>query len=148
MITIRTLLRSPDGVFYDVGTCDGVPSDLDYIEGAIELRVDGVEIIGKSEWDYVDQLWAYIANMMDAFRTQDEVSTYFPDQPILLALERKGGRVLVSCKTGEVTRRASAGDTEFRQAVRTAGREFFEKMTNLARSNASSYEIALSKLTS
>jgi hypothetical protein len=44
--------------------------DLDYIEGAIELSVYGVVIIDRSMWDYVDQLWSYIAesiSVLDLF---------------------------------------------------------------------------------
>jgi hypothetical protein len=146
MITIRTFLRSKDGAFQQVEACEAPPGDPDYIEGAVELSIDGVEILGRSEWDYVDQLWAYIANMIHALRTQDEASTYFPDQPILLTFERKGNRILVSSKAGEATRRASADESELFAAIGTAGREFFEKMSDLARSNSAGYQIALAKL--
>lgn len=146
MITIRTFLRSKGGAFKQVEACEALPGDPDYIEGAVELSIDGVEILGRSEWDYVDQLWAYIANMIHALRAQDEASTYFPDQPILLTFERKGNKILVSSKSGKITRRASADESELFAAIGTAGREFFEKMSDLARSNSAGYQIALAKL--
>ena len=146
MITIRTFLRSSEGTFQQVDACEAPPADPYYIEGAVELNIDGVEIIGRPEWDYVDQLWAYIANMMHALRTQDKASTYFPDQPILLTFERRGNRVVVSAEAGESTRRASADESELFAAVRTAGREFFEKMSDLVPSNPGGYQISLAKL--
>jgi hypothetical protein len=146
MIDIQTFLRLNDGTFQQVQSCKNSPVDPDYIEGAIELSIDGVEIIGKPEWDYVDQLWAYLANMIHVLRTENEASTYLPDQPILLTFERKGNRVVVSSRAGENARRASVGESELFTAMRTAGQEFFEKMSDLVPTNSDAYQVALAKL--
>jgi len=39
-------------------------TDIQYIEGMIEVLYYGEEIIGAKEWDLVDQLWLYF---IDAF---------------------------------------------------------------------------------
>lgn len=146
MVTVRTLLRSSDGTFAPMNRSATPPPDLDYVEGAIELSVDSVEIVGRAQWDYVDQLWAYIATMIETLRTKDEASTYFPDQPIRLTFSRKGRRILVSCESGEVKRVASADESELLARLRVAGREFFDAMGAMAPANNRSYQISLAQL--
>jgi hypothetical protein len=146
MIAIRTFLRNADGGFTLVEDCAEPPSDPDYIEGAIELIVDGVEIIGKSQWDYVDQLWSYVVSMAEKLKGDSRADTYFPDQPILLAFQKERGRVLVSAKVQEGVRRASADEGELMDALRVAGRVFFGKLSELVPSNAPSYRMDLAKL--
>jgi hypothetical protein len=146
VIRITTYLRSGDGTFRPAETCTAPPADPDYIEGAIELNIAGVEIIGKREWDYVDQLWAYICTMSKELRTQERADTYFPDQPILLAFQRKGQRVLVTSKAGDETRTADADFDELMSALREAGTGFFAHLARLVPANARSYEMALSEL--
>ena len=94
MVTVTTYLRAPDGTFQPVETSTSAPADPDYVEGAIELTIDATTIIGTEEWDYVDQLWAYIANMLLNLKTDDVASTYFPDQPIKLTFERTAEQTL------------------------------------------------------
>ena len=146
MIAIQTFLRNADGGFMLVEHCSESPSDPDYIEGAIELIVDDVEIIGKSQWDYVDQLWSYIVSMAEKLKGDNRADTYFPDQPILLALQKERGRVVVSAKVREGIRRASVDEDELMDALRSAGRIFFEKLSEMVPSNAASYRMDLAKL--
>jgi hypothetical protein len=146
MIAIQTFLRNADGSFTPVEHCTEPPPDPDYIEGAIELVIDGVEIIGKSQWDYVDQLWSYVVSMAEKLEDDSRADTYFPDQPILLALQKERGRVLVSAKVREGVRRASADEGELLDALRVAGRVFFGKLSELVPSNAASYRMDLAKL--
>src|SRR5687767_8190020 len=104
MVTVTTYLRAPDGTFQRVEATTATPADPDYIEGAVELTIDGTTIIGTAEWDYVDQLWAYLADMLHELTTGDAASTYFPDQPIRLTFERTAGRILVTSEAGGVVR--------------------------------------------
>jgi hypothetical protein len=146
MIFIRTYLRANNGNFVAVEECVLPPRDSDYIEGAIELKLRGTEIIGKREWDYVDQLWCYIAEMIAKLGVEDRVDTYFPDQPICLIFERKGTRLLVSSDVGGSVRRADVNEHEFLTAVRLVARVFFAKMSQLIPSNSEAYDLALSQL--
>jgi hypothetical protein len=146
MITISSFLRLPGGKFVPVDATSVAPPDPDYIEGAIELQIDGVEIIGKREWDYVDQLWAYISSMMKSLASAPVAETYFPDQPILLKFRRNGPQILVSSEVGDVTRQANADHVEFIAALRTAGTDFFTRMSELVPANADVYQIALSEI--
>ncbi|MGP4052498.1 hypothetical protein [Streptomyces sp. 2A115] len=132
MLEIETFLKGADGGFVQVEACRTPPPDLDYIEGAIRLSVDGLEIIGTEEWDYVDQLWCYIAEMVTKVQSSGYAETYFPDQPIKLSLRVTGIRVLVSADVGEGVRRVNASSADFLAAVKSAGLSFFEKMSELA----------------
>ena len=144
MIEIDTFLRDADGGFVPAASCTAAPPDPDYVEGAIRLAVDGREIIGLEEWDYVDQLWAYIADMVTQLNSSGHAETYFPDQPIKLSFQATGSRVLVAAKVGTETKRASAPTEEFVRALKKAGLAFFGKMNELA--PGSSYDEAVREL--
>lgn len=148
MIEIETYLRGADGTFVRVEECRTPPADADYVEGAVRLAVNGVEIIGVKEWDYVDQLWAYIANMIPELTATGSASMYFPDQPIELTFRRDGSRVLVSFRVGKSHRKASVPMSELLGALRSAGGNFFDAMSALLPENAQSYSDARRQLTS
>ncbi|RCV48442.1 hypothetical protein [Marinitenerispora sediminis] len=131
MVEIETFLRGVDGAFVRVEVCRTSPPDHHYIEGAIRLSVGGVEIIGTPEWDYVDQLWCYIATMAATLRTSGYAETFFPDQPIRLSFREAGPRVLVTADFGGDIRRASTSSAELLGALRAAGTVFFRKMSEL-----------------
>ncbi|PJJ06580.1 hypothetical protein BX264_7120 [Streptomyces sp. 2333.5] len=136
MVEIETFLKGADGGFMQVEACRTPPPDLDYIEGAIRLSVDGLEIIGTEEWDYVDQLWCYIAEMVTKMQSSGYAETYFPDQPIKLSFRAAGPRVLVTAKIGEETKTANASSADFLGAVKAAGMIFFRKMSELVPANS------------
>lgn len=136
MVEIETFLKAADGGFVQVEACRTPPPDLDYIEGAIRLSVDGREIIGTEEWDYVDQLWCYIAEMVTKIQSSGYAETYFPDQPIKLSFRTAGSRVLVTAKIGEEIRTGNASFMDFLEAVKAAGMTFFRKISELAPANS------------
>ncbi|GAA5075520.1 hypothetical protein [Streptomyces similanensis] len=131
MVEIETFLRAPDGGFVRVEACHGPPPDPDYIEGAIRLSVDGRELIGLREWDYVDQLWCYVAEMASRLRSTGRAETYFPDQPIRLSFQESGSRVVVTVKSGGEVKKAIASSADLLNSLRTAGLSFFDKMSEL-----------------
>ncbi|WP_338686576.1 hypothetical protein QD712_37730 [Streptomyces acidiscabies] len=136
MVEIETFLRGADGSFTLADSCQTPPLDPDYIEGAIRISIDGLEIIGLEEWDYVDQLWCYIAEMSTKLRSSGYARTHFPDQPIELAFQASGSRVLVTAKVGKTTKTASASSTELLKSIQAAGNIFFGKMSELAPGNS------------
>ncbi|WP_432034013.1 hypothetical protein [Streptomyces antibioticus] len=136
MVEIETFLKGADGGFVQVEACRTPPPDLDYIEGAIRLSVDGLEIIGTEEWDYVDQLWCYIAEMVTKMQSSGYAETYFPDQPIKLSFRVVASRVLVTAKIGEETKTVNASSADFLEAVKAAGMIFFRKMSELVPANS------------
>ncbi|MEV2273329.1 hypothetical protein [Nonomuraea africana] len=146
-VKIESYLRNETGGFTSIDQIDTPPQDLDYIEGYIELTINGIVILDKELWDYVDQLWAYISNMILALRKSNEASTYFPDQPIKLTLRRQSqGRILVECQIEDELRSTSAVEREVIEALQTSGLAFFRKMSVLAPSQREGYTGALERL--
>jgi hypothetical protein len=69
--------------------------DETYIEGALELIIDGIVVSDISFWDYIDQLWDYIVQGVELIREGQKWETTFPDMPVRLAmLPLPGNRIL------------------------------------------------------
>lgn len=147
MIEISSYLRHSSGRFTSVDSVTTPPPDSLHVEGAVELTIDGVQIMDTAMWDYVDQLWAYLSHMIPALRERGEASTLFPDQPIELTFSRQGkGRVLVTLEINGKTRRTSTEERALVEALRVHGSAFFSKMTRLLPENRDVYEKSLARL--
>ncbi|MEU0466983.1 hypothetical protein ABZ215_23530 [Amycolatopsis sp. NPDC006131] len=147
MIEIRNFLRREDGTFEPLLATSDPPEDPLYVEGAIELVIDGVEIMGLTHWDLVDQLWAYICTLLARLPAEQRVSTLFPDMPVEFAIERiGGGRVLVSCSGGREVRRTSVGEAELVEALSAGARHALGLLSALLPENAEDYRHDLSQL--
>ncbi|WP_370945089.1 hypothetical protein AB5J62_39220 [Amycolatopsis sp. cg5] len=147
MVEVRTFLRMPDGSFEPFSECVTSPRDPDYVEGAIELVVEGVEIFGLPEWDLVDQLWAYICEMLARFRAENQVQISFPDSPIDFILKRSSpGRVLVTAQMTQEKRSVSVSEEELVTALTVEARRVLTRMSELLPGSKGSYAIALDQL--
>lgn len=145
----QTYLRTSAGQFVLAREAEDAPADEQYVEGFIRLTVDGTDIIDQSMWDYVDQLSAYITDMMIELDREGQASTYFPDQPIKLTFQERGAEnVLVSSQAGDELRSAVAERDRLVSELRREGLEFFRIMSRLAPKNASVYLELISKLSS
>jgi hypothetical protein len=149
LIEVESYLRTSDGEFMPIGEASVPPADPRHVEGAITLRIDHVTVLDTAVWDYVDQLWAYICDMVGSLSEKSEVSTYFPDQPIRLIFRRQGnGRILVSAEMSRGSRVANADEHEFVSELQSKGSDFFAKMSELLPENRSGYDDALARLLS
>jgi hypothetical protein len=148
VIEVVSYLRNSAGQFSQLDVATGRPGDPRHIEGAIELTINGVQILDTFVWDYVDQLWAYISDMIVALGERGEASTYFPDQPIRLSFRKQGlSRVLVTLELDASTRRvASINESELVNALRVGGLAFFRKMSELVPENRAGYEPSVARL--
>ncbi|MFE4752901.1 hypothetical protein ACFRIB_21915 [Streptomyces mirabilis] len=147
MIEITSYLRTKSGGFTTVPDTTSAPSDPSYVEGAIELTINGVRILDQELWDYVDELWSYISDMVLSLKHEDEAATYFPDQPIRLSFKRLGGGlVLVSLTYDDVKRATSVDERELVEALQRSGTKFFTRMKELLPGNAQGYDDALARL--
>lgn len=71
-------------------------TDFDYIEGAITIFCDGVNILDFRYWDLVDQLWSYlIEGLNEILNGNKNVKFYFPDQPIEFKMQEISGELLL-----------------------------------------------------
>jgi hypothetical protein len=144
LIRIESFLRNSDGTFVSLGEVTNAPADTRHVEGAIELSIDDAVVLDKTLWDDVDQLWAYIGDMLVSLRKDAEASTYFPDQPIKLAFKRLArGRVLVTLQNRQDRRSVATDEREFVDALSRHARFFFERMSGLIPANRGGYEDAV-----
>lgn len=80
--------------FIHVTEFNGLLKDADYIEGAMLLTINHVEMINLSLWDYIDQLWIYILNGLIELNSGCDVVFYFPDQPVKVTMSIINNHVL------------------------------------------------------
>ncbi|MCA8272687.1 hypothetical protein LGN17_09190 [Burkholderia sp. AU30280] len=146
MITAQTYIKLKKG-FVDFHGFIGEINDSDYIEGAIELCVNGVVIIDKTMWDCVDQLWAYLAEGVVCIAKGDGFKTYFPDQPIEISFGIQGGKVIVAVTVYE-TVKVVVDRSEFVSEMKRLAVEFFEGMKGKGERYKDSSDFYLNKLNS
>jgi hypothetical protein len=125
-VTVVSSLRSKRGVFTNIRDVKRYDGDRDYVEGAVEITIDGYELMTQRHWDDIDWLWPFMVQAVEACRTTGAGETYFPDQPLLFRVERRpAGRLLVALGTGDERRAKTADADEFCRALAVAGVEFF-----------------------
>ena len=116
MYEIRNYLKKPDTIIVDPvkineqnindyfielndqATMRDVKEMLDsqYLEGALVLNWNGHTIFDLSQWDLIDQLWAYILNLFEEYLEKGESSILFPDQPIEIKMKKDNSRIILS----------------------------------------------------
>jgi hypothetical protein len=131
MLEVTSFLRVSND-FVPVVEFTGKIADPDYIEGAIELRLDEKCLLDHNDWDYIDQLWAYFADGLVKVAAGEEFSTYFPDQPIevLFQPDQEFEQVSIQVKSG-ITVQGSVQYGEFMEVMIRAGRTFFHRMAEI-----------------
>ncbi|WP_205877920.1 hypothetical protein [Mycobacterium camsae] len=151
MISIRSYLCNKRGEeFHEI--CNGsdyLVQDDNYIDGAIELTINGVSIVDRTMWDTIDDLWAYIANMIDDLCKFGRAQTLFPDQPIKLSFERTGkDQVRVTSYFGDIVKTAVVGEVELVSALTMAGVQFFREMMRINPASSQAYQHQVERLRS
>ena len=76
-----------DGVFVLASELARPVPDENYIEGAIEITVEGRRVLSCDHWDYIDQLWSYLLDGITAISEGRSFSTFLPDQPVQVCFE-------------------------------------------------------------
>jgi hypothetical protein len=149
MITIRTWMKADNGLI-TVEQFNGPIADENYIEGAIELSVEGKPILTREMVDYVDQLWAYLIRGLGEIGAGREFSTYYPDMPFEVVLRPRDGRVTITIDPSGGGATACVAIDELCAAMATAGTLFFERLRSLAPGNQAMYSrylVDLAKMT-
>lgn len=102
--------------------------DTSYIEGVIYFEYNGVILMDFTYWDIIDQLWAYLINLVEDFFLNKESEVYFPDQPIKLKLKDiNESLVLFTIESKDVTRLALPKQ-ELIRCILESGESFFTKL--------------------
>ncbi|WP_123798619.1 hypothetical protein [Amycolatopsis keratiniphila] len=132
--TVVWLEEGAAGRFVDIDDCDRLPlirEDSD-LQGAIELEVNGVDLLNRVLVDDIITMWVYIASMVNDYMNGLKAMAPLPEQSILVSLKPlPRGQALMSVE-GNSWRRASAADAEeLLFTLRFAGNEFFDKVEAL-----------------
>lgn len=102
--------------------------DFDYLNGAITLKYFEQTLLDATLWDLVDQLWAYILNVLDDLLNTGYGETYFPDQPVKLVLKSiSGNTVLYEIESNDHLK-VVLPKTELIETLLNGADEFFKCM--------------------
>ncbi|MDC9591772.1 hypothetical protein PSI23_21455 [Xenorhabdus sp. XENO-10] len=132
-INISTYIKVGDE-FIDIFQYEGDIKDIDYIDGALELTINGKPLITKLMWDYIDQIWSYFSKGLSLVYENQEFKCYFPDQPIdVKFIPLKGHkRVCVSISSHILPEvKTSIEKNEFLIEMRDHAIKFFERLEYL-----------------
>ncbi|SFF40163.1 hypothetical protein SAMN04487969_1349 [Paenibacillus algorifonticola] len=104
---LKDVVNDPQSYFVEVTDSAGLQGiynsmDFQYLNGAICLKYYGESMLDMRYWDLVDQLWAYIMNLIDAVLQKGEgseiTSFVLPKNDFLIALIQ-GAEQFFTCMT-------------------------------------------------
>ena len=142
-VRIQSFLRKEDETLVPIQEWDAVIADPDYLEGALDLTVNGVHLITPSMWDYVDQMWAYIFNVLEELTTHESAHVYFPDQPIRLEMEKTIPgmiKISISSRSGKFNNSVQVNEGRFARKILDEGEKFFLHMQKIDPENRNRHE--------
>lgn len=146
MLQIESFLRI-DNTFITIKFFNGNLSDINYVEGAIEISCQGKKILTLEDWDLIDQLWGYFVTGLQKVSEGKKFETYFPDQPLKIAFEPDSNRQRVKIKVKEDKNFESfINYDEFMAVMADKGKFFFKRMIELSPSPKSYYKTCIEEL--
>jgi hypothetical protein len=147
MVTIKSFIKAND-TLVPIEEFTGPILDEDYIEGAIEMSIDGQPVLTREMIDYVDQLWAYLARGIGEVVAGHEFSTNYPDMPLKIVLQPQGEhvKVLIRSRSGKRDTDVSTSLDELLRAMTIEGKVFFETLRSYAPSNLGAYDLSIADL--
>ncbi len=126
MFVIESYLKRPSVKIDSLVKLDCMPDD--YLEGVLYLEYNGSVFMDFTHWDIIDQLWAYMLNLIEDYIKTEKAEVYFPDQPIKLKLSKVSKTlVLFSIVSNELIQ-LTLPKQEFFQSIVEAGEVFFTKL--------------------
>lgn len=103
--------------------------DERYIEGSMQVLVDGDEIVPPGLVDLIDKLWVQLAQGLTEAAQGRRWATRLPDQPATLELQPKAtGHIQIAFTSQGRVRGALADREELLTAMAQAGAAFFQAL--------------------
>jgi hypothetical protein len=103
--------------------------DLNYLAGAIYLKYGDEVIFDFKLWDYVDQLWAYIINLVEDFILKGSAETFFPDQPVKMVLKVMSDDYVLFILESSTKHTWAVPKQQFLSTLLDSSEYFFGKLT-------------------
>jgi hypothetical protein len=100
--------------------------DSDYIDGYLFLKYQDSTLLSAAQWDLIDDLWAYILNLIEEMLERRYAECYFPDQPLLMSLTDQKNFVIFALYGGK--KKWLLPRQEFLNALLDAAEHFFKQM--------------------
>lgn len=144
MISLKSYIKLNDD-YIDIFEFEGVIKDKNYIEGAIELTINNIELINLEMWDYIDQLWGYFSEGLECISNNNEFKTNFPDQSIQVNFKPIGKNVLFSVHCHSENKVIINKD-EFIHVMSKHALYFFEKLSSLRGIDTNHYKNEIEQL--
>ncbi|MDC9589474.1 hypothetical protein PSI23_09160 [Xenorhabdus sp. XENO-10] len=130
-ITINSYIKIGDE-FIDIFQYEGEIKRSDYIDGALELTINGKLLITKTMWDDIVDLWSYFSEGLLLAYENKEFKCYFPDQPIEVKfIPLKGHRRVCVSVNSHSEVKTSIEKNEFLIVMRDHAIKFFERLEYL-----------------
>ncbi len=122
------------------------PPDDFYIEGVVEMLVDGRPILRRDSVDLVDQLWAYLVRGLEQLERGEDFSTSYPDMWLQVRMQRQATRVLITVDNPGEPATAVVELAELRRAMVPAAEAFFQRLAQLSPASQASCQRHLTRL--
>ena len=145
MIDVATFMKSGDQLV-PIADFRGPIANERYVEGAIELTIDGTRLLTREQVDYVDQLWDYLLEGLECTAEGIPFSTYFPDMPIRITFTPEGGRVTLTVDNRRHVVSATVPSNELLKALVPAATDVFQRLLPLLPEQKPVNEHALDRL--
>ncbi|MET9345893.1 hypothetical protein [Streptomyces termitum] len=125
-VVVRTFLCSGTGECTGIEQARPVFGRGLHVQGAVELGIDGAEVLTRAEVDTIDALWSLLLTCLGNFLESGHGVLRFPERAYSLTFERAAGRRVVLRFAGPNAKRsASGGEREVMDALLSGAAEFF-----------------------
>ena len=140
--------QNPLYYFIDINNTDEILHiknnlDLNYVYGVLHLTYNNTVVIDFTDYDLIDQLWAYFLNMIKEFLQNKQSTMSFPDQPMPMSMENISDEYIlfsINFIQWELPK------YEFLHALLCGAKDFFEKMILLIEEKNNVYQVQLKKI--
>lgn len=120
--------------------------DLNYLGGAIYLKYGDEVILDFKLWDYIDQLWAYILNLVEEVLLTGSSETLFPDQPVKIKFKKISDEYMIMVLETNTRYTWTLPSKEFLITLLNESEIFFKSITESLSLTVDQYGFELSKI--
>lgn len=139
-ITRRLENTDIDGLEYFFNILDDSELNFNSIDGAIAINYYECPIMGFRYWDSVDQLWAYLLDLIIDYLNKGTVEMMFPDQPVKIKFTKLSDKAL-TFNLGHEPNPYTVQTKDFFQALISAAEEFFKTLSLVVKDGSYKSEI-------